>query len=261
MLFSAITILAAAAAVGAQSIPAPLVSNNPYNAGYSAVVKPKASNNVAATIQGTSMPDGKGVKFAIAFNELPVAEGPFTYHIHAKPVPTDGNCTGTGAHLDPYNRGETPVCDASKPETCQTGDLAGKHGKVTTAQFSTEYVDMYLATNPQDPSYFGNLSFVIHLPNKTRIACANFTMINAGVALPPASEGAGYPVPSPSAGFPMASDLPQSNTTSVLPSATTGRPMSPSSATASLPAQFTGAATKVAGGAGALLAAAVALVL
>ena len=55
------------------------------------------------------------------------------YHIHEKPVPADGNCTGTGAHLDPYKRGETPPCDASKPETCQTGDLSGKHGNLTTS--------------------------------------------------------------------------------------------------------------------------------
>lgn len=157
MLFSAITLLAAAAAVGAQSTPAPVVSNNPVDARFWAQISPKAGNTVAATMEGVSMPDGKGVKFSIAFNELPVAEGPFTYHVHAKPVPTDGNCTGTGAHLDPYNRGETPVCDASKPETCQTGDLAGKHGKVTTAQFATEYVDMYLSTNPADPSYVSSL--------------------------------------------------------------------------------------------------------
>ena len=153
MLFSAITLLATAAAVGAQSTSAPLVSNNPYNARYRAQLTPKTGNNLSVTMEGTSMPDGNGVKFAIAFTGLPEAEGPFTYHIHAKPVPTDGNCTGTGAHLDPYNRGEITACDASKPETCQTGDLAGKHGKVTTAQFATEYVDMYLATNPTDPSY------------------------------------------------------------------------------------------------------------
>ena len=160
MLFSTITLLAAAAAVGAQSTSAPLISNNPYNARYRAQLTPKAGNNLSVTMEGTSTPDGNGVKFAIAFNGLPEAEGPFTYHIHAKPVPADGNCTGTGAHLDPYNRGEITACDASKPETCQTGDLAGKHGKITTAQFATEYVDMYLATNPADPSY---VSFMLSL--------------------------------------------------------------------------------------------------
>ena len=28
------------------------------------------------------------------------------YHLHDAPVPSDGNCTGTLAHLDPYQRGE-----------------------------------------------------------------------------------------------------------------------------------------------------------
>lgn len=157
MHFSTLTLLAAAAAVTAQSTSAPIISNNPYDARYRAEITPKAGKDLSVTIEGTSMPDGNGVKFGVAFNGLVEADGPFTYHIHAKPVPTDGNCTGTGAHLDPYNRGETPVCDASKPETCQTGDLAGKHGKVTAAQFTTEYVDLYLATNPADPSFVSSI--------------------------------------------------------------------------------------------------------
>ncbi len=28
------------------------------------------------------------------------------YHLHAAPVPTDGNCTGTLGHVDPFLRGE-----------------------------------------------------------------------------------------------------------------------------------------------------------
>jgi hypothetical protein len=68
------------------------------------------------------------------------------YHIHEKPVPSDGNCTGTGAHLDPYKRGETPPCDSSKPETCQTGDLAGKHGKITGRDFSAKYAAFYFSS-------------------------------------------------------------------------------------------------------------------
>ncbi len=52
------------------------------------------------------------------------------YHIHVNPVPADGNCTATGGHLDPYQRGDTPACDAKKPATCQVGDLSGKYGLV-----------------------------------------------------------------------------------------------------------------------------------
>jgi len=52
------------------------------------------------------------------------------FHIHEKPVPTDGNCTGTGAHLDPYLRTQVPACDSAKPATCEVGDLSGKYGAV-----------------------------------------------------------------------------------------------------------------------------------
>jgi Cu/Zn superoxide dismutase len=64
-------------------------------------------------------------------HEAQLANSLVVYHIHEKPVPADGNCTGTGAHLDPYKRGETPPCDASKKESCQVGDLSGKYGNIT----------------------------------------------------------------------------------------------------------------------------------
>jgi len=59
------------------------------------------------------------------------------YHIHDQPVPADGNCTKTLAHLDPTQRGEIPPCDPTTPEECQVGDLAGKHGNITTSPFQT----------------------------------------------------------------------------------------------------------------------------
>ena len=60
------------------------------------------------------------------------------YHIHDQPVPADGNCTATAAHLDPYIRGEIPPCDNTQPETCQVGDLTGKHGNVTVSPFAAQ---------------------------------------------------------------------------------------------------------------------------
>ena len=62
------------------------------------------------------------------------------YHIHEKPVPADGNCTGTGAHLDPYKRGEVPPCDPTDKSSCQTGDLSGKEGNFTDISGSASYV-------------------------------------------------------------------------------------------------------------------------
>lgn len=31
------------------------------------------------------------------------------YHLHAAPVPADGNCTGTLGHVDPFIRGEVSI--------------------------------------------------------------------------------------------------------------------------------------------------------
>ena len=63
------------------------------------------------------------------------AKDELVYHIHDQPVPSDGNCTKTLAHQDPTERGEIPPCDPSAPETCQVGDLAGKHGNITSNPF------------------------------------------------------------------------------------------------------------------------------
>lgn len=63
--------------------------------------------------------------------------GPFGYHIHDQPVPADGNCTGTKAHLDPFIRGQVPDCDNQHPATCEVGDLSGKHGKIALTNGST----------------------------------------------------------------------------------------------------------------------------
>ncbi len=60
------------------------------------------------------------------------------------PVPADGNCVATGPHVDPYVRGEVPPCDNTQPETCQVGDLAGKHGNITSSTFSAKYVPCFL---------------------------------------------------------------------------------------------------------------------
>ena len=119
------------------------------------------------------------------------------------------------------------------------------------------YVDVFTATRPNDPSFFANLSFVVHLSNKTRIGCANFTMLAPGGSYTPSpastASSSSIPYPSESARY----------NTSVIPSAsaTTGAPIPPTSASPSAPAQFSGAASKIVGGSAALLAAAAAMVL
>lgn len=141
MLTSVLSIVAAVSVVSAQSstVPAPKVTGNPVGASFVATLPPKAGSALAGSILAVSGPNGEGVKFSVSFSGLPASGGPFMYHLHEKPV-EGTNCTSTGAHLDPYKRGEVPICDASKPETCQTGDLSGKFGNITSGSFSAEYV-------------------------------------------------------------------------------------------------------------------------
>lgn len=71
-----------------------------------------------------------GVKVEVKLTGFPTEGGPFSYHIHDQPVSADGNCTLTKAHLDPFIRGQKVPCDPKRPQTCEVGDLAGKHGKI-----------------------------------------------------------------------------------------------------------------------------------
>jgi len=43
---------------------------------------------------------------------------------------------------------------------------------------------MFAATLPGIGAYFGNRSFVLHFPNKTRITCANFQLLAGNGTLP-----------------------------------------------------------------------------
>lgn len=104
------------------------------------------------------------------------------YHIHDQPVPADGNCSGTLAHLDPFKRGEKPPCDKSRPDTCQVGDLGGKYGDIMDVangkHFKATYLDFYTSTRHGPGAFFGNRSIVVHYHNTTRINCANFTLVS-----------------------------------------------------------------------------------
>lgn len=118
------------------------------------------------------------------------------YHLHVDPVPQNGNCTATLAHLDPFIRGETPPCDSKLPETCQVGDLSGKHGAIPAGQvsFETSYTELYASTLDGIGAFFGNRSIVFHYPNKTRITCASFQKA-AGIASLPSSTSSSVAAP------------------------------------------------------------------
>jgi hypothetical protein len=136
-------------------------------------------------VTGATNSNGTGIIFTISLSGLPneAAYGPFVYHVHNMPVSADGNCTTTLGHLDPTDRGEYHPCEATQPETCQVGDLAGKHGNITTSgTFSTSYLELYLSTVPGSGYFFGDKSVVIHSSNATRLTCANFTLVSSAVS-------------------------------------------------------------------------------
>ncbi|KUI61374.1 Cell surface superoxide dismutase [Cu-Zn] 6 [Cytospora mali] len=168
------------------AVTATVVTDNPAGAVYAATLPDTAfdtaafpsGGNVKGAVYALSSPDGTGVIFQVKFSGLPSEGGPFLYHIHDQPVPADGNCTSTGGHLDPFSRGETPSCDSSAPATCQVGDLSGKYGSISSDPFAATYTDDYTSLESGNPAFFGNLSFVLHYANKTRITCANFAAVS-----------------------------------------------------------------------------------
>ncbi|KAK5115110.1 hypothetical protein LTR62_001807 [Meristemomyces frigidus] len=126
---------------------------------YDGPAKPSTNfdNGTGSTVTGSitisSFPNTNGVSVSVNFTGLPSESlyGPFVYHIHAFPVPADGNCTATIGHLDPTDRGEYYPCNAAAPATCQVGDLEGKHGHITISSFVAVYDDEFLSSNPASP--------------------------------------------------------------------------------------------------------------
>ncbi|KAL8692442.1 MAG: hypothetical protein Q9218_002542 [Villophora microphyllina] len=137
---------------------AAIVTTNTPGITYTAVLPNSTTSDIRGFVAGTSNANGTGVNFNINLSGLPDASlGPFS-------------------HQDPYIRGEMPPCDPTQPQTCQVGDLAGKHGNITTNPFQTTFLDLYLSTVQGPASFFGNRSIVIHTSNTTRLTCANFTL-------------------------------------------------------------------------------------
>ncbi|KAH8725844.1 hypothetical protein GQ44DRAFT_205109 [Phaeosphaeriaceae sp. PMI808] len=87
------------------------------------------------------------------------------------------------------------MCEATRPETCQVGDLAGKHGGKIAA--AGNFVKPYLSTQPGRGFFLGGLSFVLHTTNTTRLTCANVVLVNgtgnATGTVSPIPSGTGTP--------------------------------------------------------------------
>jgi hypothetical protein len=242
---------------------AAITENNPSQVAYIATFP--TSSGIQGQIEGVSNTNGTGVNFNINFFNFPDAsEGPFrkqshnsyqafpsttttsllqyrvqltsfslVYRIHADPVSPSGDCAATLGDLDPYERGDSPPCDASQPATCEVGDLSGKHGKMSPeadSGFQVAYLELYVSTEPGINSFFGNRSIVIHAHNLTRLACANFKL------------AAGSPTPTPVSGSPASSTA--AGTTAASSSATAASSTAGSSSTASGSAASASASSK-----------------
>ncbi|KAK0673293.1 superoxide dismutase [Cercophora samala] len=188
-----------AAGVTAQSVEpetgklgdATIVSNNPIGVVYKAVLPAEAwfkpaypdGGNIEGEVTAVAAESGEGVVYTYKLSNLPKEGGPFPYHLHVAPVPADGNCSVTLAHLDPFIRGENTSCNPFAPATCQVGDLSGKFGEIRPEEdgtWETTYTDLYSSTLEGIGAFFGNRSIVFHYPNKTRISCANFEKVEGG---------------------------------------------------------------------------------
>ncbi|PKS10515.1 hypothetical protein jhhlp_002267 [Lomentospora prolificans] len=186
---SLVALALAAATANAQDAPetgelgdATVVKDNPEGLVYKAEFPEQPfspisiEGNVKGSLIAKSVEDG--IEFRVKFENLPAEGGPFGYHLHVDPVPEDGNCTKTLAHLDPFIRGEATPCNPDAPATCQVGDLSGKHGAADSGTtFEDTYVDPYVTLKDGLGSFFGNRSVVLHFANKTRITCANFALV------------------------------------------------------------------------------------
>ena len=136
--FTVLTLALANLAFAEGASNATVASSNPAGSMYLATFPNSITNVIRGRVVASS-PFGGAVNYAINIANLPQGAGPFEYHIHELPVPSSGDCMGTGAHLDPFQRGEQPPCDPSQPQMCQVGDLSGKHGKINSTAIATRY--------------------------------------------------------------------------------------------------------------------------
>ncbi|KAK6454719.1 Cu/Zn superoxide dismutase [Scheffersomyces xylosifermentans] len=162
------TVLALAAVSSASN--APVSTDSADGNKYVATFKPTSKSNITGTVEFQPASNGS-VTVNVDLSGFPSTGGPFPYHIHQAPVPTDGNCTGTLLHLNPFNGTVNATSAAGK----EVGDLAGKHGNLPGGSVSISYVDNYISLNPDNKAYLGGLSVVVHALDNTRLSCANIT--------------------------------------------------------------------------------------
>jgi len=172
------------------------------------------------------------------------------YRIHVNPVPSGGNCDATLDDLDPYERGTATSCDASQPETCEVGDLSGKHGTMSPANsgFQAFYLELYVSTEPGLGSFFGNRSIVIQSHNLTRLACANFELAPGSSTPSPVASGSASSTSATasSSAAPASSSASAAQSSATAPSTTTGSSTASGTAASASSSHAGGATAKIA---------------
>lgn len=146
----------------------PLANDSPPEAYYVACFE---GSGVEGEVSFKGRED-RSIEIGVDLKGFPKLGGPFMYHVHEAPVPSDGNCTGAKAHLNPFGGNQS----ATNPEELEIGDLSGRYGFLK-GDSCISYTDHYLSLNSKSQAYVGGLSVVIHLYDNTRIACANITQI------------------------------------------------------------------------------------
>ncbi|PLN84373.1 superoxide dismutase [Aspergillus taichungensis] len=176
----ALCLSATAATAAATDFPkAPVTTNNDPTIQLKAQLLERDNSTIRGQLTAFALPHNDGLKVFARFTGLPDGE-PLKYHIHVNRVPEDGNCYATGGHLDPYKRTDTPPCDINAPETCEVGDLSGKHGPIWAANgesFDILYTDYFISNEAGSPAFFGDRSLVVHAADNTRLNCGNFEVV------------------------------------------------------------------------------------
>ncbi|KAJ1748466.1 hypothetical protein GGH19_003077 [Coemansia sp. RSA 1807] len=144
-----------------------------------AMAEPQGQD-VAAVFRFVKSIDGNGLELAISASGLEKG-GEYPFHIHVNNVPSNGNCTATGGHLDPFGikaaAGDAYKCSADDiSNTCELGDLAGIFGNLV----GDDEGKCLKSVNATELTFGGKStildhSIVIHNAKGDRVACSNIT--------------------------------------------------------------------------------------
>jgi len=256
--FAVATTLSTLASMAAAS-SAPLVSNNPIGASYTAQIKGGESDVTHGYVSMTSNPGGVGMKLSVNIAGLPILKGPYTYYVGDHSLSSECECSTSGGIFDPYNAGKR-YCNRQQAQTCDVGDLSGKHGCINSTSYVASYNELYASLNSASPAYVGGKSIVISDRSGSPVACGNIVCVSEGnpYGSPYGNGTAPYPT-NGTAPYPTNGTTGGPYTTTKPPGLPTNTPIKPTSTPSSRPSPPEGSAATLAISSCAALVAVVAL--